>query len=219
MSSSAATPEDTGRADFAPLLGGAEPARAFRALGEVEPAVVPVAPPEPPAEAAPSEPSEEARRAFQAGYALGRDELRADIESIGESFAMSLQELGEFRARLKERYERELLELALGVARKVVQQELAERPEIWLGMIRSAVKRAVDRERITVRVPADLLGFLRQSLPELRASLEHVKELELVEDPTLPRGACIIESRFGDIDIGVDTQIDATRRALVEVEG
>jgi flagellar assembly protein FliH len=204
---------------FAPLLGGADRSRAFRALAEPEPAAATPVSSEAPAEPVASEPSEEVRRAFQAGYALGRDELRADVESIGESFALSLQELGDFRARLKERYERELLELALGVARKVVQQELAERPEIWLGMIRSAVKRAVDRERITVRVPADLLGFLRQSLPELRASLEHVKELELVEDPTLARGACVIESRFGDIDIGVDTQIDAARRALVEAEG
>src|SRR5947208_16279605 len=83
-------------------------------------------------------------------------------------------------------YQRELLELALGVARKVVQQELAERPEIWLGMIRAAVRRVVDRERIAVRVPPRLLAFLRDALPELRASLDAVKELDLVEDPSLP---------------------------------
>src|SRR6266404_4445147 len=72
-------------------------------------------------------------------------------------------------------YERELLELALGVARKVVQQELAERPEIWLGMIREAVRRAVDHERIAVRMPPAALAFLRQALPELRSTLEDVK--------------------------------------------
>ena len=105
-------------------------------------------------------------------------------------------------------YERELLELALGVARKVVQQELAERPEIWLGMIRAAVKRAVDRERIALRVPPPLMAFLRGSLAALRASLQDVKDLELVEDPSLPAGGCVIESRFGEVDIGVETQLD-----------
>ena len=112
-------------------------------------------------------------------------------------------------------YERELLELALGVARKVVQQELAERPEIWLGMIRAAVKRAVDRERITLRVPPPLMAFLRGSLAALRASLEDVKDLELVEDPSLPAGGCVIESRLGEVDIGVETRLERCERALV----
>src|SRR5882724_9507526 len=115
-------------------------------------------------------------------------------------------------------YERELLELALGVARKVVQQELAERPEIWLGMIRAAVKRAVDRERITLRVPPPLMAFLRGSLAALRALLQDVKDLELVEDPSLPAGGCVIESRFGEVDIGVETQLQRCERAVRATE-
>jgi len=203
--------------EFAPLV---EPpaAAVFRPLGVVcDPSPTPV--PEPVVEApASGEPSDEHRRAFQAGYELGRQELRSDVESIGESFVKALEELATFRARLRERYERELLEVALGVARKVVQQEVAERPEIWLGMIRAAVRRAVDRERIAVRVPPPLLAFLRDSLPELRSTLEDVKELELIEDPSLALGGCVIESRFGEIDIGVESQIDAARSALVQAE-
>jgi flagellar assembly protein FliH len=198
-----------GRTGFSPF---AEPApRAFRPFGMPEPAAEP-------ARAGPSEPSEETRRAFQAGYELGRQETRSQVESIGESFVKSLEELGEFRSRLRERYERELLEVALGVARKVVQQELAERPGIWLGMIRAAVCRAVDRERIVIRAPAELIAFLRQALPELRGSLEDVREVELVEDPGLAEGGCVIESRFGEVDIGIDTQLERCHSALVRAE-
>src|SRR6266404_176721 len=115
----------------------------FAPLAEAVPRVFRpfVAPP--PAEAAaepapaPGPSAEEIERAFGDGVERGRAEARAELETIGASFTDSLRELAEFRARLKERYERELLELALGVARKVMQQELAERPEIWLGMIRA----------------------------------------------------------------------------------
>ena len=176
----------------------------------------PAAAPEAAAAAPPPGPSaEEIERAFQAGVERGRAEARAELETVGASFTDSLRELADFRTRSKERYERELLELALGVVRKVVQQELAERPEIWLGMIRAAVKRAVDRERIVLRVPPPLMAFLRGSLAALRASLEDVKDLELVEDPSLPAGGCVIESRFGEVDIGVETQLE---RALVREE-
>jgi flagellar assembly protein FliH len=199
--------------DFTPLLP-ATPAAEFHLLGETRPRE-PVPEPPPPLR---REPSEETQQAFQAGYELGREEMRSQVESIGESFVKSLEELAAFRSEMRARYERELLELALGVARKVVRQELAERPEIWLGMIRHAVRRAVDRERIAIRVPQRLMTFLREGLPELRASLEDVKELELVEDPSLAEGGCVIESRFGDIDIGVETQLAAAERALLRSE-
>jgi flagellar assembly protein FliH len=158
-----------------------------------------------------AEESEPARQAFQAGYELGREEVQSQLESVAESFVKSLEELGEFRHRLRERYERELLEVALGVAKKVVQQELTERPEIWLGMIRAAVRRAVDREHITIRVPATLATFLR-------AWLEDVKELEIVEDPSITAGGCVVESRFGDVDVGIETQLAGAERVLVRAE-
>ena len=95
------------------------------------------------------------------------------------------------------------------------RRELAGRPELWLGMIRAAVPRVVDRERIVLRVPPPLMAFLRGSLASLRASLADVKDLELVEDASLPTGGCVIESRSGELDIGVETQLERCERALV----
>ena len=46
--------------------------------------------------------------------------------------------------------------------------------------------------------------------------LEDVKELELVEDPALAESGCIVESQFGDLDLGVDSQIGAIRAALTQ---
>ena len=44
--------------------------------------------------------------------------------------------------------------------------------------------------------------------------LDDVKELELVEDQTLAENGCILESQFGDLDLGIDSQIGAIRAAL-----
>jgi flagellar biosynthesis/type III secretory pathway protein FliH len=202
--------------DFAPLVKGPAGRAEFRPLGEPPRTPAPSDPaPSPPSAAVPDVVAE---RAFDQGYARGREEAQAELASVAAAFARALHELASFRAGLRARYERELLELALGVARKVVQQELVAHPEIWLEMIRAAVRRAVDRERITIRVPPSLLQFLRSALPELRASLDDVKELQLVEDTALPPNGCVIESRFGEVDIGVETQLDAIEHALVRVQ-
>jgi flagellar biosynthesis/type III secretory pathway protein FliH len=46
--------------------------------------------------------------------------------------------------------------------------------------------------------------------------LEDVKELELVEDQALGENGCILESRYGDLDLGIDSQIGAIRAALTQ---
>ena len=152
--------------------------------------------------------------AYADGFDAGRAAAVAELMHDGEAFAKALEEVKRFRAGLMERYQSELLALALGIARKVVQRELAENPEHWLGMIREAVRHALDRERIRIRVGPVLHKFLVEQLPTLRPMLEDVKELELVEDGTLTESGCILESQFGDLDLGIDSQIGAIRAAL-----
>jgi flagellar assembly protein FliH len=158
------------------------------------------------------------RGAFQAGREQGRHELEGEVAAMRDGFVRALEELVAFRARLRDGYERELLQVALGVARKVVQQELAERPEIWLGMIRAAVRRAVERERVVVRVAEPLATFLRERTPALRALVEDVEDLEVVADASLPPGGCVVQGRLAEVDIGVDTQLEAVGAALLSAE-
>ncbi len=157
-----------------------------------------------------------AEAAYADGVAAGRAMALRELVGDGDAFARALAELKRFRAGLLERYQGELLALALGIARKVVQRELAEHPEHWLGMIREAVRHALDREKIRIRVGPMLHRFLLEHLTTLRPMLEDVKEMELVEDATLAENGCILESQFGDLDLGVDSQIGAVRAALTQ---
>ena len=152
--------------------------------------------------------------AYAAGFAAGRAAAEEGISAGAAAFAAAVAEVARFRAGLLGRYQSELLELALGVARKVVQRELAEHPEHWLEMIREAVRRALDRETIRIRVGTILHHVLLEQLPRLRALLEDVRELDLVEDPALAETGCVIESRYGDFDLGIDSQMSAIRAAL-----
>lgn len=205
---------------FVPL-GGTGRAPAFRALADAKETplgpTVPAAPP-PEEEAAAPAPIEE-HPAFAAGQAAARAELEPQLDDLRATVARALESLAVFRRDLRTRYERDLLMLALGVARKVVHEELRERPEIWLEMIRNGVQQAVDREHIRVRVPPLLGEWLRGHADTLHARLQEVKGLEILDDPSLPPGGCIVESRFGDVDVGVDSQLAAAERALVRAEG
>lgn len=152
--------------------------------------------------------------AFRAGFEQGKAAAVTELQGLADGLAASVEEVARFRSGLLERYERELLDLAVRVARKVLQRELAEHPEHWLEMIREGVKKAVDRERIVIRVGSVLHHFLVAELPRLAGLLEGVKDIELVEDAALAETGCVIESRYGDLDLGIDSQLGAIRTAL-----
>ncbi len=155
----------------------------------------------------------------QEGLAAGRLAAESEFADGAAAFAAAVEEVARFRCVLTERYQRDLLELALGVAHKVVQRELAEHPEHWLGMIREAVLATLDRETIRIRVGPVLHHYLLEHLPRLRVLLEEVKELDLVEDVALGETGCVVESRYGDLDLGIDGQMTAIRAALTADEG
>jgi flagellar assembly protein FliH len=150
------------------------------------------------------------------GVLEGRTQAEAELAHLVQGLGEAIAALTRFRREMLERYQAELLDLALEVARKVVDRELEQHPEHWILLIREGVKRALDRDHIRIRVAPALHGFLRGHLAELRAELDGVKDFELLEDPALPATGCVVETSYGDLDLGVESQITTIRSALAE---
>jgi len=150
------------------------------------------------------------------GVLEGRAQAEAELAHLVQGLGEAIAALTRFRSEMLERYQSELLDLALEVARKVVDRELEQHPEHWLLLIRDGVRRALDRDHIRIRVATPLHAFLREHLDELRAELDGVKEFELLEDTTLPATGCVVETSYGDLDLGVESQITTIRSALAE---
>lgn len=154
--------------------------------------------------------------AYRRGVDQGREQAGSELTQLVQGLGEAIHEVGRFRRDMLERYQSELLDLALEVARKVVDRELEQHPEHWLQLIREGVKRALDRDHIRIRVAGQLYAFLRAHLTELRTDLDGVKDFELLEDPALPVTGCVVETSYGDLDLGVESQITTIRSALAE---
>jgi flagellar assembly protein FliH len=154
--------------------------------------------------------------AYARGVAEGRAQADAALAQLVQGMGEVIAELTRFRHETMTRYQSELLDLALEVARKVVDRELEQHPEHWIEVIREGVRRAVDRDHIRIRVAPVLHAFLAEHLVELRGGLAGVKDLELLEDPSLPPSGCVVETSYGDLDLGVDSQIGTIRTAMTE---
>jgi len=188
---------------FVPL-GGPEPDDDFRPFG--------TAPPEP--EVAPPPPPEidPLETAFEAGRAAGRRDVEAEHAVLAADMAHVVDAVHAWRDELRTRYGETIVALGLAAARRIVGEALDAEPARWVPIVAAAIRRLVDREHVTVRVAPRLAAVLRAHAATLAG--DDASEVRVVEDVTLADGACRVESRMGDVDCGLETQLAAVAEAL-----
>ena len=160
------------------------------------------------------------REAFAKGFAQG--EL-AGAEAAGQRGEMmlhrlmqTLEELTQVRAQMIHQTERQMVQLALAVARRVVQREVSLDPDLLIAMARVAMERLGETAQVKVRLhPEDYEAAGAARVAQLAGS-----NVTIVADGHLNRGGCRIESDMGMLDAGVDAQLQEIARALLgEDEG
>ena len=108
----------------------------------------------------------------------------------------------------------QIVELVLAITRKIIYDELEERPEVILGIVRAALERVSDQNHINIHVSLDDYESILQARNELQSIVGSEQILTVTADTVLTRGGCMIETSFGTVEAGVDTQLDSIRRAL-----
>jgi flagellar assembly protein FliH len=116
--------------------------------------------------------------------------------------------------RLAEQARADALELAFMMARKILERELRSDPVVLMGLIRSAISRAGDANRITVRLNTDDAETLRASGHDLTSSHFSLAKIEVIADPTLTPGDCVIETNLGTVDGRLSIRLEEMREAV-----
>jgi flagellar assembly protein FliH len=178
----------------------------------------PQAPPPPPPEVIAAEHQARLaaleREAFTKGYAQGE---RAGLEAGGKRaeamlrrVAQTLEELGSLRQTLMQETERQLVQLALTLARRVVHREVSLDPELAAALAHVALEKLGTTTPATIRLnPDDYTIVARDG--ERWGSVA----VTVVPDPAIARGGCLVESDFGCVDATIERQFEELSRALL----
>lgn len=155
------------------------------------------------------------REAFTKGYAQGEragaEASAARAEAMLRRLTQTLDDLQSLRGDLIRRTERDVVELALAIAKKVLQREVTLDRDLMLAMARVALDRLADVSTASIRLhPDDYAGVMLGRGP----SAVTTHGVQIVADVTVRRGGCVVQSEFGSVDIGVATQIDELTHAL-----
>ena len=107
--------------------------------------------------------------------------------------------------------ERELVHLSVAIARRILQREVSVDPELTAALAHIALERLGGATPATVRLHPDDYTTVTSGHATPLAG----RQVEILADPSVARGGCVVESEFGFINASVDAQVDEIARAVL----
>lgn len=133
-----------------------------------------------------------------------------------EAAARTLATQGSNRARSMVSMDERIGVLVTRTLGKVLNE--AEVDQRFFASVLQKVLRAAREEKfLSVRVCPEQLDAARQSVHKLIEQVGATPFVDVVADPELRRGSCLVESEHGVIDASLDTQLEAIKLALTNV--
>ncbi|MZG31198.1 MAG: hypothetical protein F3741_10420 [Nitrospinae bacterium] len=141
---------------------------------------------------------------YSEGFKKGEDAAREEFKPFLETIEGLISDLTSFRKGMYDKVEREMVEMVVSLAKKVIHFEFSTRDDAVQEMIRLAVKSVLDRESMVIKInPADK-GYAESFRPELHHLFGEIKNITFEAHSGIERGGCVVETNFGVIDAQID---------------
>lgn len=165
------------------------------------------------------------------GYAKGLAEGRAKGEAEGRAKAVAdtKPRLAEIEARwmtgaaefeaardhMLTEARRDLLRLAVRIAERVIKRRIETDPNIAASQLEAVLSHIMRPSKLTIAVCPDDEQTLREAMPAMMKKFSAAEHMDLVLDPSLPRGSCVARTIGGEIDASIWTQLDRVADTLL----
>jgi len=149
--------------------------------------------------------------ALREGEAKGCEKAASATQPVLDKLVGAIAGLGALRARMREEAEADLVQLSLAIARRILRRELTVDPEAIQGLVRAALDRMQIRDITHIRLYPGHEDVVRRCL-----TAYHAGGIELVCDPAMGPGDFVIETKRGNLEASMETQLAEIERGFAD---
>ncbi len=150
---------------------------------------------------------------FEQGRHEGLQAARSEVDATLHRMEQIIQAMAEPLQAVDEQVEGELLQLSIAIARQIIRRELQADPEQVIGVVREALS-ALPSSARKVRIllhPEDAIVVREKLVPADEAEIPW----QIVDELSLTRGGCRIESESSRIDASVEKRLNSVISELM----
>jgi flagellar assembly protein FliH len=149
---------------------------------------------------------------FQAGLIEGEAQMAAGVAALRAAVA----EVAAERERVSAAVEAAAVELALRIAEQALGAAVDVRPEAVVDVVRGALRRLVERDRVTILVNPEDLDLVRGASEALMAELGGIEHCDVQAERRVARGGAIVRTVEGEVDATLPTKLARARETLMD---
>lgn len=150
--------------------------------------------------------------AEQSGYNDGCIKAEAKIEEMRQElekdFNARVEKLEQEYQEKKANIEPELVDILTDVFKKVTLTVAEDNQEIIMHLINGVMRNADSSHNFIIKVSPDDYKFLINNQGKLYVAMSKEVNIDILEDPTMKRNECIIETDTGVFNCGLDIELD-----------
>jgi flagellar assembly protein FliH len=120
----------------------------------------------------------------------------------------SVDQLNEATTQWLAQWRIQTVELAARIAEKLVRREMASNNELLRVWMEEAIVALRDERDLRVLVHPDDFSIAGRFLQSMAKSVTHAASVEIIPDPEIRPGGCIVRSKHGQIDQQLETQLE-----------
>ncbi len=149
----------------------------------------------------------------EAGYVEGKKEVDRLIEHLHHIIDMTLEK----RNEIIEETETQLIQLVLIIVKKVVKVISENQKNVVINNVIQALRKLKSRGEVLVKVNLDDVELTSEHVKDFMRMVDNVQSVTVVEDSTVDKGGCIIETDFGEIDARISSQLHEIEEKILEL--
>jgi flagellar assembly protein FliH len=156
-------------------------------------------------------------RGYTDGHSKGYEEGKAEVQRLIESLHSIITRAIEKRNEIIEEAETQIINLVLLIVKKVIKVISENQKNVVINNVVQALRKLKSRGDVVIRVNLSDLELTSEHVKDFMKMVENVKSITVLEDSSVDRGGCIIETDFGQIDARISSQLHEIEERILEL--
>ncbi len=154
---------------------------------------------------------------YEAGHTEGYEKGKDEVERLVNRIHRIIEAVMQRREEILAETENQIVELVILMARKVIKILSENQKNVVMANVLAALKKVKTRGNVILRVNLEDVKLTTANVDEFIKHVENIKGITVLEDTTVERGGCVVETDFGAIDARISSQLSELENKILEV--
>ena len=153
-------------------------------------------------------------KGFRHGQSAGETKVLEEAKDLLDYLKHLAQAVAVSQEEIIVSTEESIGKLALEIAGKIIRREIQMDESVVQGIVCESLKAIKSGNSIKLRVSVQDVDRIRHQKDVILQTVNHVTGFEIIEDPGIEQGGCVVETDFGIVDARIYSQLQEIGRAF-----